>query len=139
MARDYLQLHKTKRAIALTGAPNARDLGGLKTTDGRIVKRGRLIRCGALHRLTADDISVLQSVPLRTVVDFRTEQEMSEKPDLILPDVQYIHCPILPQLTGVTRELGDDGMPAYFRMAKDIGMNAIRWMEGLYLPLVESE
>ena len=127
------------RNYALTGAPNARDLGGLKTADGRVIRRGRLIRSGALGDLTDADIAVLQAVPLRTVVDFRTAQEISERPNLELPGVRQIRCPILPELTGVTRELGDDGVPKYFRMAMDIGNDAENWMAGLYLPLVESD
>ena len=127
------------RSLHLTGAPNARDLGGLKTTDGRCVKPGRLIRSGALWNLTDADVEKLRCIPLTTVVDFRTEREISEKPDLSIPGAEWIACPILPQLTGVTRQLGDDGVPAYFRMAIDVGMEAENWMTGLYLPLVESE
>lgn len=127
------------RILPLEGASNARDLGGLKTSDGRVVRRNRLIRSGALGQLTENDVDLLQALPLRKVVDFRTERERSEKPDLPIPGVEQIHCPILPELTGVTRELGEDGIPAYFRMALDIGMDAKRWMARLYLPLVESE
>lgn len=133
-----MELHNTRR-LFLSGAPNTRDLGGLKTIDGCVIRRGCLLRSGALGQLSEQDIAVLQSIPLRTVVDFRTEWEISEKPDLDIPGVRQIHCPILPQLTGVTRELGDDGIPAYFRMALEIGMKADTWMAGLYLPLVESD
>ena len=126
------------RSLHLTGAPNARDLGGLRAADGRVIQSGRLIRSGALWRLTPEDIKTLQSIPLRTVVDFRTQQEIAEKPNLDVPGAELIYCPILPQLTGVTRELGADGVPAYFRLAMDTGMDAERWMAGLYLPLVES-
>lgn len=125
--------------LPLSGAPNTRDLGGLQTRDGRVIRRGRLLRSGALGQLTERDIAILRAIQLRTVVDFRTEREITEKPDLVIPGVKQIHCPILPQLTGVTRELGEDGMPAYFRMALEIGMKADTWMAGLYLPLVESE
>ena len=123
------------RSLHLTGAPNARDLGGLRAADGRVIQSGRLIRSGALWRLTPEDIKTLQSIPLRTVVDFLL---CAEKPNLDVPGAELIYCPILPQLTGVTRELGADGVPAYFRLAMDTGMDAERWMAGLYLPLVES-
>ena len=127
------------RSLHLTGAPNTRDLGGLSAADGRRVLPGKLIRSGALWQLTEADKAKLASVPVTTVVDFRTKKEISEKPDLPIPGAQWTHCPILPQLTGVTRQLGDDGVPAYFRMAIDMGMDAENWMSGLYLPLVESE
>ena len=71
------------RRLCLSGAPNTRDLGGLKTTDGRTVRSGRLLRSGSLGQLTESDIQLLQSIPLRTVVDFRTDREISEKPDLV--------------------------------------------------------
>ena len=134
-----MELTEELRACRLIGAPNARDLGGLPTTDGRTVKRGRLIRSGSLWRLTESDIVSLREMRLRTVVDFRSDREISEKPDLPIPDAEWIHCPILPQLTGVTRELDEDGVPSYFRMAMTIGMDAENWMAGLYLPLVESD
>lgn len=89
----------------LTGAPNARDLGGIETTDGRKLKSGRLIRSGMLGKLSAEDIEYLRRANLKTVVDFRTVQEQIEKPDMKLEGVEYISCPILKGRTeGITRE-----------------------------------
>ena len=34
----------------LQGAPNARDIGGIETTDGRVLRKNRLIRSGMLSR-----------------------------------------------------------------------------------------
>ena len=61
--------------IILSGAPNARDLGGIETKDGRTLKYGRLIRSGMLSRLDDNDIAYLKNAGLRTVVDFRTAAE----------------------------------------------------------------
>ena len=44
--------------IILSGAPNARDLGGIETKDGRTLKYGRLIRSGMLSRLD-DNLSLI--------------------------------------------------------------------------------
>ena len=38
--------------IALEGASNLRDLGGYRTADGRVVRRGRVFRSAALAKLT---------------------------------------------------------------------------------------
>ena len=65
----------------LRGAPNARDLGGLPTMDGRKVRAGVLLRSGELARITDDDAQTLSQYPLRTVVDFRTDLEREQKPD----------------------------------------------------------
>jgi len=89
----------------LEGAPNSRDLGGLNTADGRVLKKNRLIRSGMLRNLTDADAEYLGSVGLKTVVDLRTEREMSEKPDRMIDGVSYIHCPILAmKKDGITRE-----------------------------------
>ena len=79
----------------LRGAPNARDLGGLPTMDGRTIRPGLLLRSGELAGITEPDAQTLTEYPLRTVVDFRTDLEREQKPDRVLPGVQYVHCPIV--------------------------------------------
>ena len=125
--------------LGLTGAPNARDLGGIQTADGRTVKPGMLIRSGELSRITDADAQKLSDAGLKTVVDFRTEYERNEKPDTVIPGVSYIHCPILEQMTGITREQTGNEIPPYFRAAIAAGRKAEERMSGLYLPLVEGE
>ena len=89
----------------LRGAPNARDLGGLPTMDGRKVRTGLLLRSGELAGITDADAHTLSQYPLRTVIDFRTDLEREQKPDRVLAGVRYIHCPIVQQTaTGLTRE-----------------------------------
>ncbi|MDO4816505.1 MAG: tyrosine-protein phosphatase [Bacillota bacterium] len=94
-----------KPEIILEGAPNARDLGGLETVDGRKVKANRLIRSGNLHRISDADAEYLKKAGLRKVVDLRTAQERREKPDRVIDGVYYIVCPIMPdRVEGITRE-----------------------------------
>lgn len=123
----------------MIGAPNARDLGGIRTADGRAVVSGRLIRSGELSRLTEDDVQKLADLGLKTVVDFRTEYERGEKPDAAVPGVKSVACPILEQMTGITREQRSDEIPPYFRAAIAAGKQAEDRMTGLYLPLVEGD
>src|SRR6185503_8406085 len=42
-----------RRQLDWDGCFNVRDLGGLRTADGRVVRRGELVRADALERLTA--------------------------------------------------------------------------------------
>lgn len=65
-----------RRLIALDAVHNFRDLGGYATADGRVTKWRRLFRADGLYRLTADDIEVVRTLDLRTVIDLRTEQEL---------------------------------------------------------------
>lgn len=54
---------------------NFRDLGGIKTTDGKYVRWGKLFRTDEMYKLTPDDLKYLESSGLKTVVDFRTDTE----------------------------------------------------------------
>ena len=91
--------------IILQGAPNARDLGGIETSDGRVLRKNRLIRSGMLSRLTEADVQYLKNAGLNTVVDFRTSAERIEKPDRVIEGVNYIICPMMEGKTeGITRD-----------------------------------
>lgn len=52
----------------LRGAPNARDLGGLPTMDGRTIRPGLLLRSGELAGITEPDAQTLTEYPLRPIV-----------------------------------------------------------------------
>lgn len=67
------------------GAPNFRDLGGLRTADGRRIRPGRLFRSDSLADLTAEDLPRFATLGVRTIIDLRDEHERSRKPNR-LPD-----------------------------------------------------
>jgi protein-tyrosine phosphatase len=96
----------------LAGAPNARDLGGLVTADRRRVRRGMLIRAGALGRLTDDDVPVLAGLGLTCLVDLRHESEILAAPPSRLPNPgpRVIHLPVFdpdhPAFTAISGYLG---------------------------------
>lgn len=86
--RSYFQLVTdngkailAERHLPMTGGFNFRDLGGFKTTDGRYVKWGKIIRSDDLFHLTDADLTYLSSLPLISVVDFRSETEVQQAPD----------------------------------------------------------
>ncbi|AQA23273.1 tyrosine phosphatase C-terminal region family protein [Rhodococcus sp. MTM3W5.2] len=68
-------------SLHLTGAPNARDLGGYTTTDGKSVRSGLVLRSDALTALTADDLAKLVQLNVKTVEDLRTTYERVLGPD----------------------------------------------------------
>ena len=90
------------RYIALDGTNNTRDLGGMRTKDGRTIKPGRLIRSSRLSGL-GDLEWVSKNVGL--VVDLRSSREIEEEPDPVIPGTEYLHLPIFElQAEGVTRD-----------------------------------
>ena len=101
----------------LEGAPNARDLGGLRTAEGGVLRPGRLIRSGPINAVTERDITALSGVGLNTVVDFRADQEKGGREDVMLPGVRYVDCPIIDRRAiGITHELprDADGLAEYY-------------------------
>jgi hypothetical protein len=66
---------ETGRAIAVPGSHNLRDLGGLRTADGRTVRRGRLFRSDYPAFADADQGRQVRAMGLATVVDLRRGRE----------------------------------------------------------------
>ncbi|WUI03377.1 tyrosine-protein phosphatase [Spirillospora sp. NBC_00431] len=65
------------RWIELDGAVNARDLGGLPTTDGRTTRRGRILRSDNLQDLSVADVRLLlDDYDLKNVIDLRSDAEV---------------------------------------------------------------
>lgn len=90
--------------------PNTRDLGGLPVAEGRRIKPCRLIRSGALCDASEADLRrLMDECDVRTIVDFRTEEEAGQEPDPSLPNVLYVFAPILQtSLIGITHEAKGD-------------------------------
>ncbi|MFC4006757.1 tyrosine-protein phosphatase [Nonomuraea purpurea] len=83
------------RWIDLEGAVNARDLGGLPTSDGGHTLSGRIFRADNLQGLTPADVALLvNELNLRHVVDLRSNAEVSlEGPGPLtqVPEVRHHH------------------------------------------------
>ncbi|MCD7969300.1 MAG: tyrosine-protein phosphatase [Alistipes sp.] len=78
-----------ERVLPMAGGFNFRDLGGYRMQDGRYVKWGKLLRSDEMNCLTEEDLVYLASVPLRSVVDFRSEDEISKAPDRLPASVEH--------------------------------------------------
>lgn len=61
--------------IDLDGVANMRDVGGIRTADGRHIQPGRLLRSDNLQDLTAADIAELRRRGVSDVIDLRTAVE----------------------------------------------------------------
>ncbi len=75
----------------LEGQRNFRDLGGLPTDNGCVIRPGMIYRSGDLSAITDTDISVLENIGLTMVIDFRSEREKSKRPNREIRSVREIH------------------------------------------------
>ena len=70
-----------ERRLPTAGAPNFRDLGGYPAAGGKTVAWGKVFRSDDLQGLTRPDLDLMNTLGIRTVVDFRDQQEVSRHPD----------------------------------------------------------
>ena len=107
---------------------NLRDLGGIKTTDGKTIKKGCFIRSAKLSEAAEEDLKGIS-----TVIDLRTKGERVEMPDMAWGR-EYLSLPVFEEITaGVSHEEEADeeakegkfpGMAfIYERMIIDHGMS----------------
>ncbi|MEK5057649.1 tyrosine-protein phosphatase [Paenibacillus sp. FSL H7-0326] len=113
-----------ERKLPLKGTINFRDLGGYRTADGHTVKWGKLYRSDELAALTESDIAYLIKTGLKTDLDYRTSNEVKQKPDPVIEGVTYV-------LNSVFEDSGDSdnsGQPVDFKalLAGEPGELAIK-------------
>ena len=90
------------RLVGLEGQSNFRDLGGYETRDGRHIKAGMIYRSGELPRLTDADVTTLEELGIKTVVNFLTPGEIAFRGHDRLPaGVQEISLPITGEVRGI--------------------------------------
>jgi len=99
----------------LKGARNFRDLGGHVSEDGRRVKSGLVFRSDRLANLTDGDVDRLRELGIRTVVDFRPEEERDLTGHNRLPEgVATVTIPVLdmPMAQSMYKALGEGDFSA---------------------------
>jgi len=120
--------HNPKVQVATA---NLRDLGGPTTVDGQSVRSGLLFRSGHLADLGAGNLTVVDGLGLRTVIDLRRPTEMEARPTPDLPGVEVMSISVSTDdnefavaanamLDPVAEQHGVDEVAAYFlRFAND--------------------
>ena len=106
-----------QRLIALDAVHNFRDLGGYPAADGRTTRWRTLFRADGLYRLTTDDLEVVRTLQLRTVIDLRTEQELTNSGRFPLEyhPITFHHVPVIDSTwTGLPQDEVRDRDPAEF-------------------------
>ena len=98
------------RDLGLAGLPNARDLGGYTTADGRDIRYGRLLRADAPIRATDEDLVILNGLGATRMIDMRGEVEI-ERFGLSEWDVPRVHLPVGGDVASIILErlAGADG------------------------------
>ena len=118
--------------LKLAHRRNFRDIGGVRTKDGRLLKKFMLIRGTTLRKLSLSDINLLKEMyKIHTIIDLRTKKESSERPDKIPDGVVYYHYPILTEaVVGISHERKTHSL---------LSLSMMPHMEELYSNMVKGE
>ncbi len=128
--------------IAFTGIPNARDLGGIQTADGREIRKKRLIKSGCISGATEEDIDLLlNKYKVKLIIDLRTDTERKAIPEICVEkDVTFVWNPLYMEniqgllFTKTDREVIENHLEALFILNKQAdettgyAMEAVRKM-----------
>ncbi len=71
------------RKLPFDGPHNFRELGGYKNEQGQSLKYGMLYRADKLSHLSDDDLAYVKILEIKTVVDFRSDEERLHEPNNI--------------------------------------------------------
>jgi len=84
-----------QRHIQLSGQSNFRDIGGYTNNSGETIQTGIVFRSGTLSKLTTEDVNIIDSLEIKTVVNFLTTEEIAGRGEDNLPEgVHSIFLPI---------------------------------------------
>lgn len=81
------------KVIPFEAVYNFRDMGGYKTRDGRIVKKGLFYRSAALGKMTSTDKERFETLGIKTIFDYRDNKEAQHNPNPMFSYAQYIQIP----------------------------------------------
>ncbi|PCS00199.1 tyrosine-protein phosphatase [Lactococcus fujiensis] len=73
---------------------NLRDLSYLKTENGMSIRSNKVIRSANLSQLSPKEITILEAMGIKTVIDMRTDSEIEQSPDVKLKDAKHIQLDI---------------------------------------------
>ena len=82
------------RTLEWSGSYNCRDLGGLATADGRVTRRGAIVRSDSLARLETRGWEELEAYGVRTVVDLRNEGEIGADAGARPRSIETVNIPL---------------------------------------------
>ena len=115
------------QALNLPSIWNDRQLGGYRMKNGKKIKDNLLIRTARLAEASDEDLAALcDTYHIGTVVDLRTDEEVTHHPDRTIEGSENIHATVVPSLSEpgfsdpfyvgiLDTDFGKEGFRKFFR------------------------
>jgi protein-tyrosine phosphatase len=83
-----------QRAGIMEKAPNFRDLGGYSSSNGKQTVWGKVFRTQSLSLLNDNDVEKMREMGIKTIIDFRDNDEVKKEPSRLPKGVNVVRLPI---------------------------------------------
>ncbi len=109
--------------INFDGIKNARSLGGIELPGGRRVRENALLRSAHLAEATQADITRLEALGLKYIVDFRDSLETGRSPDRAVPGAEHHPLQALPTFKDRGKRMEPGHVPDFDATFREVYTN----------------
>lgn len=88
-SKTEFSTYSNQNHIGIKKVYNLRYLGGIKNSEGKILKDSLIYRSGNLHNLRKSSFDELNRMKINRVIDLRTKQEIAKEPDQLPKNMIY--------------------------------------------------
>lgn len=125
-----MQENASSRELDVEVVRNVRHLGGYLRHDGTATVATTIVRSANLQSLTETGVKTLRMAGITTVVDLRSEEELTRdaSPDLARWGLKTVHAPVFQDITSPAGLAEGDfpGFAAIYAEILGLGLNAYR-------------
>lgn len=91
---------------------NCRDLAGMKTESGLVIKPGCLLRSADLAHANVHDLLTLEYMNIQDIIDLRTNSEILLHPDRPVPNASHYHASVY-HISDIEKDTGGAAKTLY--------------------------
>lgn len=91
--REAVKLNE-EHSLKLKSIENIRDLCGFVNSDGKKIKKHKILRSATLSNLSKQDAKYLKDYGITTIIGLRAESEVKQSPDINVDGFKYYNCPL---------------------------------------------
>ena len=88
-SKPEFSTYSNQNHVEIKKVNNLRYLGGIKNSEGKILKDSLIYRSGNLHQLRKFSFGEFEKMKISKVIDLRTQQEISKEPDQLPKVINY--------------------------------------------------